>query len=133
MLIIILSILLWPFALQNPIKNVIESYRVMAHYPLTFRQIFEGNVEWSDYMPWYYLPKSMVITIPLIVLTGLFSFVLFSRRIMKDGKAILYGMVVFTILFPMLFVIYEKSNLYSSWRQFLFLYPPIVLLAATGF
>jgi len=105
----------------------------MAHYPLTFRQIFEGNVEWSDYMPWYYLPKSMVITIPLIVLTGLFSFVLFSRRIMKDGKAILYGMVVFTILFPMLFVIYERSNLYSSWRQFLFLYPPIVLLAATGF
>lgn len=128
-----LSILLWPFALQNPIKNVIESYRVMAHYPLTFRQIFEGNIEWSDYMPWYYLPKSMVITIPVIVLTGLFSFVLFSRRIMKDGKAILYGMVVFTILFPMLFVIYEKSNLYSSWRQFLFLYPPIVLLAATGF
>jgi tetratricopeptide (TPR) repeat protein len=29
--------------------------------------------------------------------------------------------------------VHEKSNLYSSWRQFLFVYPPIVLIAATGF
>jgi tetratricopeptide (TPR) repeat protein len=42
-------------------------------------------------------------------------------------------MIIFTILFPAFFVIIEKSNLYSSWRQFLFLYPGIVLLAATGF
>ena len=54
-----LSILLWPYALHGPVKNVIESYRVMAHFPSTFRQIFEGKVEWSDSMPWYYLPKSM--------------------------------------------------------------------------
>ena len=33
----------------------------------------------------------------------------------------------------MTFVVFEKSNLYSSWRQFLFLYPAIVLIAATGF
>jgi len=31
------------------------------------------------------------------------------------------------------FIVYEKSNVYSSWRQFLFVYPAIVLLAATGF
>ena len=72
----ILSIILWPYALQSPVKNVLESYQVMAHFPDTFRQIFEGKVEWSDYMPWYYLPKSMLITIPIIVLIGLalFSF-----------------------------------------------------------
>ena len=52
-----LGILLWPFALQSPFKNVFESYRVMAHFPDTFRQIFEGNNEWSDFMPWYYLLK----------------------------------------------------------------------------
>jgi len=63
----LLSILLWPYALHGPVKNVIESYRVMAHFPSTFRQIFEGKVGWSDYMPWYYLSKSMLITIPIIV------------------------------------------------------------------
>lgn len=129
----LLSILLWPYALQDPLKNVIDSYKVMAHYPLTFRQIFEGTVEWSDFMPWYYIPKSMAITIPVIVLTGLVLFAVFCRTIFKQGKTFQYSLIVFTVLFPLFFVIYEKSNLYSSWRQFLFLYPAIVLLAAIGF
>jgi len=128
-----LSALLWPFALQSPVKNILESYRVMAHFPDTFRQIFEGKVEWSDYMPWYYLPKSMSITIPLIVLTGLALFSIFSRLKFNHGKIVLYGFVIFTILFPLVFAVYEKSNMYSSWRQFLFVYPQIVLLASIGF
>jgi tetratricopeptide (TPR) repeat protein len=127
-----LSIPLWPYALQSPVRNVLESYGVMAHFPSTFRQIFEGKVEWSDYMPWYYLLKSMVITIPFIVLTGVILFILFLKRITGNGKTILYGLIVFTVIFPLFFVVYEKSNLYSSWRQFLFVYPGIVLLSAVG-
>ena len=129
----LLSILLWPYALQSPVKNVLESYMVMAHFPSTFRQIFEGKVEWSDYMPWYYLLKSMAITIPIIVLIGLILFCFISKLIIKQGKILLYGFLAFTVIFPFVFVVYEKSNLYSSWRQFLFLYPGIVLLAAVGF
>lgn len=128
-----LSILLWPYALQGPVKNVIESYRVMAHFPSTFRQIFEGKVEWSDFMPSYYLPKSMLITIPITVLTGLVLFLTPGKFKFNSGNTLKYGLVVFTILFPLVFVIFEKSNLYSSWRQFLFVYPGIVLLAATGY
>jgi len=128
-----LSILLWPYALQNPLKNVVEAYRVMAHYPDTFRQIFEGKVEWSDFMPWYYLPKSMLITIPVVVLTGLVSFIVFSKTIFRGGKGITYSLLLFTIVFPVLFAVFQKSNLYSSWRQFLFLYPAIVLIASEGF
>ena len=128
----ILSILLWPFALQAPIKNVLESYQVMAHFPDTFRQIFEGRVEWSDFMPWYYLPKSMLITIPLIVISGLVIFIFSFRNILRREKGFLYLPLIFTLVFPVIFVIYEKSNLYSSWRQFLFLYPPLVLLASAG-
>jgi tetratricopeptide (TPR) repeat protein len=128
----LLSTLLWPFALQRPVKNILESYHVMAHYPDTFRQIFEGKFEWSDFMPWYYLPKSMLITIPVIVLTGLVLFIIFSRGQIKYKKLLLYSFVIFTVLFPIIFAVYEESNLYSSWRQFLFLYPAIVLISATG-
>ena len=128
-----LSILLWPYALQGPVKNVIESYRVMAHFPSTFRQIFEGKVEWSDFMPWYYLPKSMLITIPIAVLTGVALFCISGKFKLKSEKTLLFGLVIFSVLFPIIFVIWEKSNIYSSWRQFLFLYPAIVLLASTGY
>jgi len=128
-----LAILLWPYALQSPIKNVIESYRVMAHYPLTFRQIFEGKVEWSDYMPWYYLPKSMVITIPIVVTLGLFLFSIFLKSKLNQNNFIKYLLILFTIFFPVIFILYEKSNIYSSWRQFLFLYPGIVLFASIAY
>ena len=127
-----LGILLWPYALQSPFKNVIESYRVMAHFPETFRQIFEGKIQWSDFMPWYYLPKSMAITIPVIVISGTFILFFFSKRIIESGKTLIYLIIIFTILFPLFFAIVGRSNVYSSWRQFLFLYPPIVLLAGTG-
>jgi len=129
----LLSILLWPYALHGPVKNVIESYRVMAHFPSTFRQIFEGKVGWSDYMPWYYLSKSMLITIPIIVLAGLVLFAYSSGTKLNTGKKQLFGFVIFTVLFPLVFVVTEKSNTYSCWRQFLFLYPGIVILASIGF
>jgi tetratricopeptide (TPR) repeat protein len=129
----LIGILLWPYALQSPIKNVIESYRVMAHYPLTFRQIFEGKVLWSDYMPWYFLLKSMAITIPIVVVSGMIVFFVFIRNKFNRDNLFKYILILFTIFFPVVFVIYEKSNLYSSWRQFLFLYPGIVLIAAIGY
>jgi 4-amino-4-deoxy-L-arabinose transferase-like glycosyltransferase len=128
-----LSILLWPYALQGPVKNVIESYHIMAHFPSTFRQIFNGRVGWSDYMPWYYLPKSILITIPITVLTGLILFSIFIRLKLDPEKTILYGLVIFSVIFPIVFVVFEKSNIYSSWRQFLFVYPGLVLLASSGY
>ncbi len=130
---IILGILLWPYALQSPVRNVLESYHVMAHFPDTFMQIFRGKMEWSDFMPWYYLPESMLITIPVVVLGGFLSFFIFPGSLLKDKRLLIYGFLVFTIIFPVVFVICERSNLYSSWRQFLFLYPGIVLIAASGF
>jgi hypothetical protein len=117
----LLSIVLWPYALHGPVKNVLESYRVMAHFPSTFRQIFEGKTEWSDHMPWYYIPKSMLITIPVTVLTGLVLWGTLIRFKFNKEKALLYGFVIFTVLFPLVFVVCEKSNVYSSWRQFLFI------------
>lgn len=128
-----LGILLWPYALQDPLRNVLESYRKMAHFPATFRQIFEGKVGWSDYMPWYYLIKSMIITIPVIVTSGLFFSILLFRKKSDTEKLLSYSLTAFTVIFPLFFVLLIRSNLYSSWRQFLFLYPVIVLFSAAGY
>ncbi len=126
-----LGILLWPYVLENPVTGFWESYKVMAQFPTTIRQIFEGKQVWSDFMPWYYLPKLMLITIPIVVWTGIISFIAFaSKTVIKEWLK--YSFLIFTIIFPIVFVIYEKSNLYGSWRHFLFVYPGIVVLAAIG-
>jgi hypothetical protein len=126
-----LGLLLWPYALENPITGFWESYNVMARFPTTIRQIFEGKQLWSDFMPWYYLPKLMLITIPLIVWVGIIGFFALLRK-SPVQEWLKYAFLIFTIIFPIVFVIYEKSNLYGSWRHFLFVYPGIVVLAATG-
>jgi tetratricopeptide (TPR) repeat protein len=73
----------------------------------------------------------MLITIPLLVFVGIISFVLTARKTFRED-GLKYAFLIFTILFPILFVIYEKSNLYGSWRHFLFTYPGIVVIAAAG-
>jgi len=128
-----LSLILWPYAQLNPVLNVLKSAEIMTQFPTTLRQIFEGRMIWSDFVPWYYLPKYMAITIPLVVFAGLAAFVVLSKKIINADNLLKYGFLIFSILFPVVFVIYEKSNLYGSWRHFLFIYPAIVLLAAIGF
>lgn len=128
-----LGVLLWPYAQLNPIVNVWKSYLVMTQFPTTLTQLFEGKIEWSDFMPWYYLPKYMAITIPLIIFAGVAAFIVLSKKIINHENLLKYGFLIFSILFPVVFVIYEKSNLYGSWRHFLFIYPPIIMLAAVGF
>jgi hypothetical protein len=127
----LLGILLWPYVLQNPVRGFWESWKVMTQFPTTIRQIFEGRLEWSDWMPWYYLPKLMLITIPLVVWAGMLGLVAVAGKAVKKDW-LKYTFLTFTILFPVVFVIYEKSNLYGSWRHFLFIYPGIVVLAAIG-
>ena len=128
----LLGILLWPYALLNPVKNILNSYRVMVHYPDTFRQIFEGKAEWSDFMPWYYLVKSIIITVPVLVITGVILFMIFIVRVFRSSKNLYYLFLLFTILVPVILVLVSHSNLYSSWRHFLFIYPGLVVLSAIG-
>jgi tetratricopeptide (TPR) repeat protein len=128
----IVGLLLWPYALQNPILNTWKSYQVMTHFPTTVRQIFEGNFDWSDFHPWYYLPKYLAITIPIVVSAGLLVFVANTKKKYLELQKIQLWLLGFTILFPVVFVVVKNSNLYGSWRHFLFIYPGLILFAALG-
>lgn len=126
------GLILWPYALQNPLLNPWKSYQVMTHFPTTVRQIFEGNFDWSDFLPWYYLPKYMAITIPIIVFSGWVAFFLNIKKNYSSRQKMQLLFLGFSILFPVVFVVLKQSNLYGSWRHFLFVYPGIVLISALG-
>jgi tetratricopeptide (TPR) repeat protein len=75
----------------------------------------------------------MAITIPLIVLAGLLIFICSSGKIFNNRKSFIYWVIVLSVIFPVIFVIWKRSNLYSAWRHFLFIYPGIILLSAAGY
>ncbi len=128
----LVGILLWPYALQNPFVNPWKSAILMTNFTTSIQQLFEGKFFWSEYHPWYYLPKYMLITIPVIVFLGLASFIVFSKKIIEPRLKFIYYFLFFTFLFPVLLVIILGSNLYGAWRHFIFVYPVLVILASVG-
>jgi tetratricopeptide (TPR) repeat protein len=131
------GLLFWPYALQNIFAHPFESLRVMEHYKVSIRQVFEGEMMWSTQLPWYYLPKWILISSPLFLLAGfaIFSYSYFRQFFMKflpDRLLFAESIIMFSILFPLVYVILIGSNLYSGIRQMLFILPPMALLAVNG-
>jgi tetratricopeptide (TPR) repeat protein len=129
------GLLLWPFALQNIFQNPLESLQVMEHYKVSIRQIFEGEWLWSTQLPWYYLPKWLFISTPEYIIFGLAVFLAwFFIKINKQNIEQLFTglFLLFTLLFPIVYVIAIKSNLYSGVRQMLFVLPLLAIFSSTG-
>jgi len=129
----LMGLLFWPYALENPIKNPVIAFRAMTSFPTTLRQIFEGEFVWSDQLPWYYLLKYMLITIPTLAWMGFLLFLIFMKGTMKSPRWIFTFFLFIAFLFPILFVMYKDSNLYGAWRHLLFIYPPLIILSGLGY
>jgi len=128
------GLVFWPYGLENPLKNPAEALSVMEHYKISIRQIFEGNVSWSTDLPWYYLPKWLLISVPEVVWLGLILFIALVLPGLKKGSGttFFFAIVGFALVFPVVYVIAIKSNLYSGWRQMYFIYPSLLVLSAAG-
>lgn len=129
-----IGLLLWPYGLQNPLKNPFDALSAYTHYPISLNQLFEGKITLSKDLPWYYTFKYILITTPLVIFIGLSIFIgtLPFRKVPKNNY-LFYFYLAFAFLFPILYTIYKNSNLYGGWRQLLFAYSPIVILATGGF
>ncbi|MBO7646888.1 MAG: tetratricopeptide repeat protein [Bacteroidales bacterium] len=125
------GLLLWPYAMQAPIKNPIEAFKAMSAFSTSIRQLFEGTIQWSDMLPWYYTPKYIFITIPIAVILGLVLFFIYCWRKKEDRFWAFF--VFFTFFFPVFWIIYTHANVYGGWRHAMFAYPPMVAAAGWGF
>lgn len=125
-----LAVLFWPYALVAPIENPISTLKGMANFNVALRQVFEGQAQWSDALPWYYTPKFILITIPLAVIAGALIGIILMFRNKKNW--FYYFVLLFTFIFPIFWIVINKSNVYGGWRHAIFTYPPLVALAALG-
>lgn len=126
-----LGILLWPYALRNPLSAPFKALSEFANFSyLTYYELFEGVRIFHK--PWYYEPKLIMLTAPLMVLGG-FALSLLLGWFKNDRLYILaILLLLFATLFPSSYTIYKKSYVYNGWRHFLFIYPTLVALAVLG-
>lgn len=127
----IVAVLLWPFAIQKPIENVVFVYKNMSSFSIAIRQLFEGTMQWSDMLPWYYTPKYIFMTIPVAVIIGMILFFVFCWRKKEDRFWAFF--VFFTFFFPVFWIVFTRANVYGGWRHAMFAYPSMVIAAGWGF
>ncbi len=126
----VITISLWPAAHAQPLTHPFEALRNFEKFGLVhIYEIFEGNRFYMKDLPWYYLPKSMLISIPLFVLLGFAIFLIFTPRWIKSDRIL---MILFVFIFPLLYIIYKDATVYSTWRHVLFVYPPFLVLSVYG-
>lgn len=127
----IIGIALWPSALRNPIAGPLNAFKEFSNFQaLHYMELFEG-VRMKD-KPWYYEPKLILITAPLMLVAGWIFFAL--TGLIKKQKARTFGLAVILIMTfaPTAYAIYKESYLYNGWRHFLFIYPLLIILAVWG-
>ena len=125
----------WPFALQNIIQNPLESLQVMEHYKVSIKQIYDGEWLWSTQLPWHYLPKWLIISTPEYIIAGfaIFMTMFLIKLNNQDNKYLFTSLfLLFTLFFPIIYVIVIKANLYSGVRQMIFVLPLLAVFSSAG-
>lgn len=124
----------WPYLRLAPLKHLIESIMIMGRFPWSGGILFEGQVLSPEALPWYYLPKMMAIqfTLPLVVLAPVGLSAAASRVMKRAIHVSEMLMLCAWFVVPILAVIVLRSTVYGNFRQFLFVTPPLFVLAVMG-
>ncbi len=131
---LVTAFIFWPYLWSDPLGHLIQSIKIMVRFPWLGQVRFESSDLWSTGLPWYYLPKLVAIqlTLPLLglAIAGL-GFLVYAgvRRRLNLGLALI---PVLWFLMPLAGVLVAHSIMYDNFRQFLFIVPPLFLLAAVA-
>ena len=124
------GLLFWPYGISNPFVNPFLAMAKISNFSFWNDWVlFEGKQILASGLPWYYLPKWILISTPLFISAGLAGFLAMPRRILKYYGLKILPFIAFTFLFPLTYIIYKKSTVYDSWRHVFFVYPSLVVLA----
>lgn len=129
----VIGLAFWPWGLQAPISNPLESLSGMTNRAIVISVLFEGKFIKSTEMPWYYEFKWIFMTNPIIILLGSMLFVPLFLKAKKKYGLWASGLVLFGAVFPLVYMIYKNSTVYDTWRHVFFVYPFWVVGASLSF
>lgn len=122
----LVSFTTWPFLWDSPSLNFLEAIQVMRDFPYNAEVRFMGDNIAASSLPWYYIIFLICVqvTVPALILAGLGVVSGFGR----GDVSILFAW--FAV--PLGLQILLHSNVYDNFRQFLFVLPPLFVLAGIG-
>ncbi|MDP3921069.1 MAG: glycosyltransferase family 39 protein [Candidatus Omnitrophota bacterium] len=127
------GLLFWPYGLVSPLIHPWLAMQKMAHFTNAGDTLlFEGRKILASEIPWYYIPKWIAISSPILILLGLILLGAVLIHMFKHLKPTSLTVLLVGSVFPVVWIIVQKSQLYNGWRHVLFIYPPLVVLIAAA-
>ncbi|MFN2143943.1 MAG: hypothetical protein ACK2T7_01260 [Anaerolineales bacterium] len=126
------SFVSWPFFWFYGLPGLVKSLVIFSDFTLWQSEVlFEGQYLLPKDLPGYYMPKliSIQFTEPLVILAlagVVISLVMLWKKKTDPARI---GLVLAWIFLPLIYVILAKPVLYNNFRQFLFITPPLFILA----
>lgn len=129
---IALGILFWPYALENPWVNPIKAFREMNSFSISIQLLYDNFHYWSDDLPWHYLPNWLYRSATIVVLLGSLLFLLLSWSKVPMKRKALYGLLIFSFVFPPAYAIISEASYYDGIRHFIFVMPILIICSVLG-
>lgn len=126
----------WPYLHRRTWPHLLEILHANAHAPFAANMLFRGQWVSAQDVGREYLPTWLAIATPLPVLAGLglalAAAVVSARRRQgaRGGAAVV--VVALSALVPIGLAVAGHATLYDGMRHFLFVVPPLTVLAALG-
>jgi hypothetical protein len=125
---LLLGTLFWPWARQAPLVRPFQALFEASEFPWAGQVLFDGRNYSAPDLPWYYALEWLLISTPPVVVIGVAAAALPAARLWVLRRLALS----FVVLLPLSLIVVKDSTLYDGVRHLLFIYPALVVLAASG-
>ena len=130
--------LIWPWSIMEP-ENPLLALTYFSHFfEKPWKEMFDGALVSVPDMPWSYLPTLFALQLPEVLLglciAGVIGTLVSLRRpeLAARRKTILLMLTAAATL-PLVIAMVKRPALYNGIRHFIFVIPPIAVLAGTAF
>jgi hypothetical protein len=130
--------LIWPWSIMEP-GNPFQALTYFSHFfEKPWKEMFDGALVSVPDMPWSYLPTLFALQLPEILLglaiAGVVgTFMSLSRKDVPARRKTILLMLTLAATLPLVVAMVKRPALYNGIRHFIFVIPPMTVLAGVAF
>ncbi len=130
--------LVWPWSIIKP-GNPLQALTYFSHFfEKPWKEMFDGALVSVPDMPWSYLPTLFALQLPevligLLVAAIVATFMSLSRKDVPSRRKTILLMLTMAATLPLVIAMVKRPALYNGIRHFIFVIPPMAVLAGAAF
>jgi hypothetical protein len=130
--------LIWPWSIIEP-ENPFRALTYFSHFfEKPWKEMFDGALVSVPDMPWSYLPTLFALQLPEVLLVlaiaGVIgTFVMLPRSDVAARRKTILLMLTLAAMLPLAVAMVKRPALYNGIRHFIFVIPPMTVLAGVAF